>query len=53
MGTLKNGVVDQLLCFMMGSKTSQSTTMFTGSNALAEVLCPYFQFATLAKSEEC
>ena len=34
------------------SKTSQSTTMITGSNALGEVIPPHFQFSTTAKSSD-
>ncbi len=37
---------------LAASKTSQSTTMITGSNALGEVIPPHFQFSTNAKSED-
>ena len=34
------------------SKTSQTTTMIGGSNALGEALPPHFQFSSNAQSEE-
>ncbi len=37
---------------LAASKTSQSTTMITGSNALGEVIPPHFQFSTNAKKED-
>ncbi len=36
----------------IASKTSQSTTLITGSTAAGEALPPHFQFSTTAKSEE-
>ncbi len=35
----------------IAKKTSQSTTLITGSTAAGEVLHPHFQFSTTAKSE--
>ncbi len=38
---------------MIVSKTSQSSTLITGSTAAGEALPPHFQFSTTAKSERC
>ncbi len=37
---------------LAASKTSQSTTMITGSKAHGEVIPPHFQFSTNAKNED-